>query len=125
MRGPFLLLNFVLLTSSISVLAQSQGEMNQSARATLEKSDIKLNLIYQRVLSENATDQKLCSDLKEAQRAWIKFVEFHMKTLFPVKEGETAREVYGSMYPTEFAAEKTSLIDQRIKQLESLLHHSP
>ena len=125
MRHHLILLGFSLLASSISVQAQNQTEINRSAGTNLKKADIKLNLIYKKVLSQNATDKKFCSDLTEAQRAWIKFIEFHMKTVFPLKDGENAREVYGSIYAFEFATEKTSIIEQRIKQLESLLTHSP
>lgn len=117
-----LLTTLSLLTSGIIVShAQSQAEMNLTAAGELNDADAKLNSVYQRVLSKNADDKAFCADLKEAQRAWIKFVDFHMKTVFPLKEGESPRYVYGSIYPSEFAAEKIELFQQRIKQLESLL----
>lgn len=104
--------------------AQSQGEMNRVAYEDMEKADAKLNLIYRKVLSQNTGNKQFCADLKDAQRAWLKFVDFHMKTVFPLKEGENPREVYGSIYPLEFAVTKTALIDQRIEQLESFVQDS-
>ena len=40
---------------------------------------------------------------------------------FFVKEGENPREVYGSIYPTEFAEAKAALIEARIKDLKDLV----
>ena len=117
---PLLLTSLCLLTFSVDLRAQSQAEMNLTSAADLDKADAKLNSLFKLILTKNADQKEFCADLKEAQRAWIKFVEFHMKTLYPLKEGENPRQVYGSSYPTEFAASKTILIKQRIKQLAEL-----
>ncbi len=104
--------------------AQSQTEMNMTAQADLNKADAKLNQLYRRVLSQNTENEQLCANLKDAQRTWLKFVDFHMKTVFPLKDGEDPRVVYGSIYPLDFAVTKTALIDQRIEQLESISQDS-
>lgn len=120
----YLTLIFTFFSFSISASnswAQSQPEMNAQAYADLQKADKKLNIIYKSLISKHSEDPQVRSDLKEAQRAWLKFVEYHMKTVFPLKDGENPREVYGSIFPCEFAIEKTSLIAQRTKQLERLL----
>ena len=116
----FVFLSFSALTSE--GWAQTQWEMNDLACADLEKADKKLNAIYKRLISQNGDNPQARSDLKKAQQAWLKFVEFHMKTVFPLKDGENPRVLYGSIYPYEFATEKTFLFTQRIKQLEGLLN---
>jgi uncharacterized protein YecT (DUF1311 family) len=103
--------------------AQSQIEMNATAEADLEAAHAKLNSLYKKVLSTNADDKQFCSDLKEAQRAWLKYMEFHVKTLFPLKEGEDPRFKYGSIYPMELATEQTEMIEARCKELSEMLQN--
>lgn len=121
MRSLFLLLiSLTLAISGLGLNAQSQLEMNVASGADLEAADAQLNRIYRKVLAKNADNATFCANLKEAQRAWLKFVDYHLKTVFPLNDGEDPRVVYGSIYPTEFANTKTALINQRIQQLESL-----
>lgn len=101
--------------------AQTQAEMNRDAAAQLEAADAKLNRAYQAVLKKYAADPELLSDLKEAQRAWLKYVEFHLKTVLPVKDGEDPRVVYGSMYPIDYSEAKIPLLESRTAQLKSLV----
>ncbi|MFN6017019.1 MAG: lysozyme inhibitor LprI family protein [Verrucomicrobiota bacterium] len=103
--------------------AQSQAEMNATAEADLAAAHAKLNSLYKKVLSTNADDKQFCSDLKEAQRAWLKYMEFHVKTLFPVKEGEDPRSMYGSMYSLDVATEQTEMIEARCKELSEMLQN--
>ena len=101
--------------------AQSQAEMNMEAGKRLEKADAELNKIYKQVLAQRTKEPGFTAVLKEAQRAWLKFLDHHMNVLFYVEEGENPREVYGSIYPLEFAEAKTALIEARIAQLKDLL----
>lgn len=112
--GKLLLSFFACLVLSVSLHAQSQAEMNQEASEGLEKADKVLNQTYKAVLADHSDDPEFCADLKEAQRAWVKFVEFHMKTKFPL------REVYGSIYTLDFCTEKTALVEARTEQLKDL-----
>jgi len=98
--------------------------MNISTAADLDKADARLNLLYQKILSQNSDNKQFCTDLREAQRAWLKFVDYHLKTVFPLKDGEDIRAVYGSVYPSEFAMTKTDLINQRIQQLKFISQDS-
>jgi len=100
--------------------AQSQMEMNATAAADLENADRELNALYQKLLKDNQDDPQFCRDLKEAQRAWLKFVEYHLKSSFPLKQGEDPRIVYGSIYPMEHALLQAELVRQRIAQLKQL-----
>ena len=103
--------------------AQSQIEMNAAAEADLAAAHAKLNSLYKKVLLTNADDKQFCSDLKEAQRAWLKYMEFHVKTLFPLKEGEDPRSMYGSICPMELATAQTDMIKARCKELSEMLQN--
>jgi uncharacterized protein YecT (DUF1311 family) len=107
----------------VEIHAQSQLEMNAAAEADLAAAHAKLNSLYKKVLSTNADDKQFCSDLKEAQRAWLKYMEFHVKTLFPLKEGEDPRFKSGSIYPMELATEQTEMIEARCKELSEMLQN--
>jgi hypothetical protein len=73
------------------------------------------------VLDQRSCDPVFSAVLKAGERAWLKYVELHLKMLFFVKEGENPREVYGSIYPLEFAEAKMELIKARTAQLRDLL----
>ena len=102
------------------VHAQSQAEMYAEAGAGLEKADQQLNAIYQKLLKAHADSPNFCRDLKEAQQAWLKFVDLHMKSAFPLEEGEDPRMVYGSIYPMEYALLRTQLTEERVAQLKAM-----
>ncbi len=111
----------LVASTPLPVCGQSQMEMNEQSGKRLEKADAELNKVYKQVLAQRASDPEFLAVLKESQRAWLKHVELHMKVLFFVKEGENPREVYGSVYPTEYAEAKTALLNVRIKDLKDLL----
>lgn len=113
----FLALSLLLCQGAF---AESQMEMNAKTLEELQKAEAKMDAVYQKLLSASASDDRYCSDLKMAQSAWQKYVEFHMKTLFPMKEGEDLSVVYGSIYPSEFNIAMKELTEQRIAELEKL-----
>src|SRR5687767_9891904 len=92
---PFICLS-LLLSQSMELRAQNQAEMNQEAGEALAAADRQLNKVYRQLVAKHEEDEKFVSELKEAQRAWLKFVEFHLKNLFPLQAGENPRVVYGS-----------------------------
>ena len=93
--------------------AQTQAEMNATAREDFARADADLNKTYQAVLKK-VPDAESKQKLKEAQRAWI-----------ASRDAEAARaadEVRGgSMAPTLRYETMTELTRQRIKQLEPML----
>jgi uncharacterized protein YecT (DUF1311 family) len=127
MRGiiPFLTIVTCLLFGAPSLFGQSQMEMNTVAETGFLQADARLNSVYKKLLSAKADDKEFCENLRQAQRAWITFVDFHMKTLFPLKKGEDPRIEYGSIYPLEYYTEKSALFKERIKQLKSILEGGP
>jgi uncharacterized protein YecT (DUF1311 family) len=71
-------------------------------------------------LHERAKEKRFCADLREAQRAWLKYVDFHLKTIFTLNDGEVPTHRYGSIYISEYAEAKQALIERRIAELEEL-----
>ncbi|MDX2079508.1 MAG: lysozyme inhibitor LprI family protein [Terrimicrobiaceae bacterium] len=114
---------FVILPPS-TAWSQSQSEMNEMAQVSLEKADKRLNAVYQKLLSKRAGEKVFCDTLRMAQRAWLKFVDLHMQSVFPLSENENPHQVHGSMYPLDYAEEKRTLVEERTRQLESLLNRA-
>jgi len=94
--------------------------MNAQSQENFEKLDAVLNKSYKDLLGRNDEDPSFAGVLKEAQRAWLKYVELHMTSVFPLAEGENPQEVYGSIYPLEYNNEKTKLYKQRIELLNAM-----
>jgi len=121
----FFILSALFLVGSLGLLlpasAQTMVEIREAVGDELSKADAKLNRVYQKVLKENADNPDFCSDLREAQRAWLKYAEYHLKTLFPVGPGENASVLYGTMYPVDLGEAKIALTVKRTTELEALL----
>lgn len=93
------------------------AEMREQSAAKLQRLDAALNKAYQAEIEKHAGDEAYQADLKEAQRAWLRYVDFHLKTVFPLKKGENPTEVYGSVYPVDYAEAKSSMLAVRIREL--------
>lgn len=113
-------LTLVLLSFTQAIYAQSQSQLNEIALADLTEADKELNRLYKNIIKERSAEKTFILDLKEAQRAWLKYVDFHLKSIFPLDKGQNASEQYGSTYSMDFASEKAELFWQRVKQLKSL-----
>jgi len=91
--------------------AQTQAEMNATAREDFARADADLNKTYQAVLKK-LPDAGSKQKLKQAQRAWIASRD--------AEATRAADEVRGgSMAPTLRYETMTELTRQRIKQLET------
>ena len=115
--GCFAILDF----TSLPTFAQSQNELNEQASKELKKADRELNKVYKQILARHADDKEFVAVFKESQRAWLKFIDLHLKTILFVKEGEDPRVEHGSMYPMLFAGAKADLVTARTKQLREML----
>lgn len=104
-----------------SALSQSQSEMNAEAAEAYSRADAQMNAVYKKLLAARSEEAAFCTALRNAQRAWLKFVDLHMLSVFPVEPGESPRTVYGSMYSLDFAVEKQRLVEARTRELEALL----
>ena len=100
--------------------ASNQAEMNDKTGNTLKTADKELNLVYKKLINRHSDDPTFKAVFQKAQRAWLKYVDLHMESVFPLADGENPREVYGSSYPAEYAGEKIKLMNQRIVLLKSM-----
>ena len=64
-------------------IGQTQLEMNQEAAKNFKEADKELNSVYNQILKEYQADTKFITNLKVAQRAWIKFRDAEMNAVFP------------------------------------------
>ena len=94
---------------------QTQNEMNIEYAAEFDKADKELNRVYRKIFAEYADDKVFLEKLKLAQRAWIKFRDAHMESLFPEEE---KRLHYGSVYPMCYSIHMKKITEERTRQLK-------
>jgi len=94
--------------------SQSQGDMNKEADQNFRKTDKELNLVYQNVLKEYATDKVFIKNLKNAQRLWVQLRDAEMLAKYP----ETNSHAYGSAHPMCWSMYLTELTKERITRLK-------
>lgn len=108
-----LIVTLVLFFQFISSNAQTQLEMNQAAKKEYEKSEKKINSVYQTILKKYQTDLVFIKNLRAAQRLWIQFRDAEMKAIFPDREGN----FYGSVHSMCWFNYLTHLTNERIEKL--------
>lgn len=115
LRLPFLLAlcGVALLAVPHPVAAQTQSEMNTEAAEDFTRVDRVLNETYKAVMDQ--MDEESRTLLKSAQKAWIAYRDAEAKFQADLE----ARG--GSMYPLSLMAYKTTLTQQRTKELEEIL----
>ena len=109
----YCLLIFCCFLAEISI-GQTQLEINQEAKSEYQKSEKKLNVVYQNVLRKHKTDQIFLKNLKNAQRIWIQFRDAEMKAKYPDRE----EGYYGSIHPMCWFGYMKELTDERIANLK-------
>jgi uncharacterized protein YecT (DUF1311 family) len=102
-----------LLIPVAQIYAQTQAEMNATAREDFARADADLNKTYQGVLKK-LPDAESKQELKEAQRAWLA-----SRDAEATHAADEARG--GSMATTLRYETMTELTQQRTKQLETRL----
>ena len=109
----------ILLVASNFCIGQTQSEMNQEAAKNFKKADKELNSVYNQILKEYQADTKFITNLKVAQRAWIKFRDAEMNALFPEEDTQVQ---YGSVFPMCWSTAITDLTNERVKKLKVWLN---
>lgn len=111
----------LLLMLATTALAQTQMEQAGDACATYQRADATLNAIYHQVLVVRKDQPQFIAQFKEAQRAWLKFRDAHLESIFPApdKPGE-----YGSSFSMCRCVELAALTTQRVTQLQQWLAHN-
>ena len=115
MKNLFILL---FLTFSLFINAQTQSKMNKDVNDEYQKSEIELNSIYKKILTEYKSDSIFIDRLKKTQKIWISYRDAELEIKFPA---ENKQAEYGSVYPMCVTYFLKELTDERIKKLKTWL----
>jgi uncharacterized protein YecT (DUF1311 family) len=107
----FFLFLFAAFIMTLSLIGQTQTEMNVYSCDSFKSADRELNLVYQKILKDYKQDTAFIKNLKSAQSLWIKLRDADLKAIY------TPGEFYGSVKPmcactilTEFTKERTKFL---------------
>ena len=104
----------LILISGLNGFSQTQAEMNQQAYDEFNKSDQKLNEVYQKVKSIYKADTLFLKNLKRSQQIWIKFRDASLDMKFPGYPDKN----YGSIHQSCRAFYLKELTEKRIQTLQ-------
>lgn len=94
----------------------TQTEMNQCSYEDFKKADATLNKKYKELRALRNGDTPYLNKLKTSQKAWLKFRDAEVKTIFACKTNDM-KSCWGSMYPLLYNIEMQTLTEQRSKTL--------
>ena len=97
----------------------TQAELNQCSQQEYEQADAALNAEWKKLLKVLDGQDAALREVRNAQRAWIRFRDAEVASHFPVDAGEDVRTMYGSMYPMSYNGVMTTLTRQRTEQLRA------
>ena len=95
--------------------ALTQAAMNECADAEFAAADKEMASVYQRLM--RTPDATFKAKLREAQRAWLKFRDAHVESIYP----DPQHRWYGSVRPMCVAILLKELTVERTKQLKTFL----
>jgi uncharacterized protein YecT (DUF1311 family) len=112
--GRSLLVSILLiLLASANSVAQTQAESNRDACSTYKNADAEMNRTYKQILEKYQRENVFIEKLKAAQRAWIKFRDADLESLYP-----DTGSAYGSVSPMCRCVALTELTTERTKSLK-------
>ena len=97
--------------------------MNADAAKEYQKSDKKLNEVYNEILKKYSDDDIFIKLMKKTQKIWIQFRDAQVEMMFP-DYTDNPYSYYGSVYPMCISSYMTRLTDQRTKELQEWLEGS-
>jgi uncharacterized protein YecT (DUF1311 family) len=89
--------------------AGTQQEMEACARDDFNEADNELNKTYQALLMKEADDPLFVSKLRNAQRAWLAFLNADLDAQFACPEEESRLVCWGSQYGMAYLRRKAEL----------------
>jgi uncharacterized protein YecT (DUF1311 family) len=98
--------------------AQTQLEINDAAQKEYAAADAALGRVYTQILTEYRDDAVFVRKLREAERAWLRFRDAQVESLYPQAD---KRRAYGTVYPLCRLQALTALTIERTKQLNAWL----
>lgn len=104
----------LLLFSGVSISAQTQLEMNQTAQHIYEGVEHERAEALAMIRKIYADEAQFLTALTASENAWEVYRDAFMESLFP---GDNKRLIYGSVYPLVYHDYKTTLTRQHIETL--------
>jgi uncharacterized protein YecT (DUF1311 family) len=98
--------------------AKVQAEMNACASDEAARVETELNRVYQKLLSQVASQPEATTKIKAAERAWIAYRDAYMDAMYPAKNKQAE---YGSIYPMEADLLRAKLTQRQVTALKELL----
>lgn len=102
----------LLIMAPAATFAQSGGQ----------KADAELNKVWKQIMKCYKSDKVFIGKLKTAQRAWLKYRDAHIESVFPEKDKQYA---YGSIYKICYDNLLEELTNERIKYLKKWVNGIP
>ena len=96
---------------------QTQLDMNMSAIERLQQTEEIHQRVYDEIMAIYADDKIFTRQLREAQRAWIKFRDAHLRAMWPKMDSENPRRLYGSVFPMCLTGLQNEVTRARVEQL--------
>ncbi len=109
----FIISAFIL--SSVTLLAQTQMEMNQSSYTEFKKTETSREKTISKIKTLYSDNAKFLIAFSEAEKSWEKYRDSYLEMMFP---GENKKELYGSVYPMIYSQQKTRVTRQHIEELQ-------
>ena len=113
---------FLLSSSAFAFecnLEGNQAELNQCAYDDFLTADDALNDVYQKLIKKSKGDKTYIKQLRQAQRAWIKFRDAELDAMFSCAE-EDIKLCWGSMVGMLYPSAKADLTEERTKKIAIL-----
>ena len=107
----------LFLCFSNSNFAQTQQEMNLTAKKSYEKADKELNEVYSKLIK--SLDKTEIQKLIATQRLWIKFRDSHCEFESSLYEGRTIVPLIYSTCLEELTKKRTAELMQSIKNRDN------
>lgn len=101
--------------------AGTQREMEACASDDFKEADSELNKTYQALLKKEAGDPLFIRKLRDAQRAWLAFLNADLDAQFACPEKQSKQVCWGSQYGMAYLSRKAELTRERTKHLRRLL----
>jgi uncharacterized protein YecT (DUF1311 family) len=98
--------------------ADTQLAINQCSSRNKQTADQELNDVYQAVLKQHADDKTFTDNLKQAQRAWLKWRDAEMAAIYPERKQPG---YYGSSFAGCWSEQLATLTRERTRQLRKWL----
>jgi hypothetical protein len=112
-KTTILIAFFICFT--LSSIAQTQLEMNQSSHEKYERAEVTRNKTINTIKMLYFDKSEFLKAFDKSEDAWEKYRESFMEMLFP---GEEKRYIYGSVYPMVYSEHKATFTSQHTKDLQ-------